>query len=158
MGAITSLIAGRASIFAFLILALVLACAGLGLWVYIDHLKIGKDVAQLDEVRLDLKQATIANSSAQSAITSLQTSLEKWQSTAQAQAKAAQQAADATAQDKARIDQLTAQVAAKEAQDNALPSCSKLIATNVAAVCPGHADALRMRATAAIGVPGPSHP
>jgi hypothetical protein len=89
------------------------------------------------------------------AVTSLGTALDEWKTRASA-AEAAQ--ADSLKQLDAQATQMAQQklkLATTEKTDNALPNCTKLLAMDIGALCPGHAAAMRVRAANPTGVPGP---
>lgn len=130
----------------------VLALAG-GLTIYIQHLKLGEEGAKLDEAQAATQEVIQANGTCQATVTSLQASLKLWKDSATNAARAGSDAAAQADKDKQAIQALSTQLATKEASDNGNLTCSKFVSTDLATMCPGHAAAVRMRASNSLSGP-----
>jgi hypothetical protein len=101
---------------------------------------------ELGTARADTEKALDANQTLEATIRIQGGALAGWQAAAAARSLAVDQALEA-----GRRDELAAAAAAgalkqREAEDAKLPDCEKLLALDLAGVCPGHARGLLERA------------
>lgn len=145
MSLILKLIGGSAGPYLFVAIA-ALAIGGYT-WGYIEHLDVKVETGELATVRTNLKQAVTDNTTDQGVITSLQTALDGWKTSATKAAHDQEQmTATLEATAKALRDANEKLATTTEKADNVLPNCAKLEGTDVAGLCPGHAAAERMHA------------
>lgn len=125
--------------------ALILLLLGLGAVIWWQHRTIVARNATILSLKHDVQAAVAANADMLITLKAQETALNKWKGIAQAGTDAAELAAQAAMTAQKSRDQLAKTLHDLEAQDNT-PSCGALLTTDLAKVCPAHAQAVRERA------------
>lgn len=105
--------------------------------------------ADLSQSAADLERTIDANAGAQKVIDSLTASVASWKENAETQRVAAAEALSRLERADASLGEANAEVSRLRGRDSGLASCDSLKSADVAAACPGEAQAIRSRA----GVP-----
>jgi len=123
-------------------LAAVLALAGYAVWQHREAVSLSQ---RLSEAQATVGKLERANASQETAIASLEKAVAGWRALVPTP-EAAAAAADRMAAAAKALEDRARTLNGREASDNAKPDCAKLLAVDLAAVCPAHADSMRSRA------------
>lgn len=126
--------------------ALAALVLGMGLLIWTDQGRIRGLEADLKTETASLNTCKDVNTTDLATVNDQAAQLANWQAKAKGAAEAAQQAAEAARKAALDRDTLALKVHQLEATDNATPACSTFLAMDLAATCPGHAQAARERA------------
>lgn len=128
-----------------------IAILGIGLGVqsvrlHHAHARVAALTAEVTSAKHVIADLTEINASQEATISSLEAGLAQWkQSAEEAKAKWDDAAAKA-AEYRRKLAGAEATIAQLRSSDDNLPACQSLLATDLAATCPGHAAAIRERA------------
>lgn len=114
---------------------------GVVVWLLQGRLATAK--AETATVRAELGMLLAA---ARETIAEQKSALTQWEAASKAQAEQVAKARSDAARLAAAALVMQARIRNLEAQDHDKPECQTLLATDIAAICPGHAAALRLRA------------
>lgn len=120
----------------------------------IQTARVGMYKVKASAADAEVTRLVEAAAGSEETITALSASLLALRKEAKAQGEAMKTAARALEEQEARISKQAAALAAAEAKDYEKPDCQALLETDLAAICPAHADSVRKRA--ARGLPGPA--
>jgi len=132
--------------------AVVVLILALLAWGGIESHRVDVVKVERDTARSELAQARDSLKDANHTIDVQTASLKMWKDLATTVADLKQRADEMEAAAKA-AEVRSNELLKKEATDNAKPDCAKLLAVDLAAVCPAHADGMQQRARG--GVQGP---
>jgi len=152
MGLILKFLGGPLGLYA--LIAVGASLAGLTAYGYVQHANAARYQVERDQARTQVKGLVVAVESKDKLIADLTTALQTWQKRATESKVASDAAGDRAQQYQSQLSAARTKIHALSESDRALPDCSKLLAVDLAAVCPG--NALRMREWTKRGLQGPS--
>lgn len=157
MGFILKFLAGPLGMYSLIAVG-VLLVGSIG-YARIEHSNAARYGVERDQARADAKGLKISVQSKDRVIEQQQVALQDWKTSA-TESRIASEAAGSRAEDyKTQLSAARHRINALSEADRELPDCQKLLATDLAAVCPGAGERVRqwVQQPADRGIQGPNH-